>query len=221
MMHLLFLANECVKFEQDPALFTRLSYLFLPFEFCKEPTEPHQKRIDTNIKEVVKTGVFNSELLFWALCLTPYLLRSTSSRKILPQPRAVQEDTESHEQAAKANRKIDGKQANDMAKNFVEQRVIEWTRESGEPPKDRREINEAFCLFVQGKCDGKPGAVPNPKQSLLNAGLREQCGHTRFKVMFQKRNYSAYMLGGKWATLKKNEPESEMPASSPTDARNE
>ena len=58
MLHLVFLANECPKFAKDPALFTRLSYLFLPFEFCEnpDPANKAQKRIDKSVKEIAKSG---------------------------------------------------------------------------------------------------------------------------------------------------------------------
>jgi len=143
---------------------------------------------------------YNAELLYWATCLTPYLLKASSSRKIQPQPKEVKEDTESHAVAAQANQREDA-DLYKLATDFVKLRVTEWKRESKEPPKDRNEINAAFCEYVKGLNMGID--VPNPQEALVNSGiLANHEGTTRFKLNFEGRTYATYKMSGRWATLK-------------------
>jgi hypothetical protein len=97
--------------------------------------------IDTSIKELCKTGCFNSELLFWATQFTPYLMRSRGSRKIQPQPLDVQEDTKSHELAAEA-KQTSGPNLSRTVQDFIVECLQPWDRKDA--PSSRDDINKAF-----------------------------------------------------------------------------
>jgi len=197
MLHLVFLANECPKFAKDPALFTRLSYLFLPFEFCENPVPENkaQKRIDTSVKEIAKSGAYNAEVIRWACCLTPYLMEARSSRKISPQPAAVAEDTASHATAA-ASTSDAGK--TDIAKLFVENHLVVYTS-ALTPPSSRDAINKAFCDYAAKY--GEPGV--NASEALVNSGLlQNHAGKTRFKMMHHGKDIAIYKKDGKVMTIK-------------------
>lgn len=191
MMHLLFLANQSPNFGTDPALYTRLSYLFLPFHFADQvdPKNKNHKQIDTNVKPIVQSGVYNSELLFWACQLTPYLMRACSSRKIQPQPANVVEDTRSHAVAAEASITEDTNTKN-IAKDFVDTQLIAWKKEAGGPPSTRPEVDAAFCQFAKRRI-GYHLNVPNPQESLTKF-LKNHDGSTRLKVNFMGHPYAIY-----------------------------
>jgi phage/plasmid-associated DNA primase len=196
MMHMLFLANECPKFAKDPALFTRLSYLFLPFEFCENPNPKNkaEKPMDTSVKESIKDGRYNPELLHWGVCLTPYLMEARSSRKIQPQPAAVVEDTASHAVAAESSR--DTLKA-DLAKDFVEKELENYTS-ALTPPSNRDEINKAFREYAERH--GEWGV--NTQEALVNSGLLQNHeGNTRFKMMHMGKNIAVYKRKGQVVTL--------------------
>ena len=197
MMHMLVLANECPKFSKDPALFTRLSYLFLPFEFCEEPDPENkaQKALDTTVKENALRRIYNAELFHWAVCLTPYLMESRRSRKILPQPPAVTEDTASHATAAASTRET---VKTDLATDFVTNMLTTYTS-ALIPPSSRDDINKAFCEYAAKH--GEFGV--NAPEALLNSGhLQNHEGKTRFKMMHLGKNIAIYKKDGNIVTLK-------------------
>jgi hypothetical protein len=191
MLHLLFLANESPNFGPDPALYTRLSYLFLPFHFADkvDPKNKNHKQIDTNVKTIVQSGAYNSELLFWACQLTPYLMKARGSRKIQPQPANVVEDTASHAVAANASIK-ENVNTRKMAKEFVDTQLIEWKKEMTSPPATRPQVDEAFCQYAKSRV-GYNLNVPNPQESLCGF-LNNHVGSTRLKVAFRGVHYAIY-----------------------------
>jgi hypothetical protein len=185
MMHLLFLANECPKFAKDPALFIRLSYRFLPFEFCEnqKPENKAQKHIDTSVKESIKDGRCNPELLHWSVCLMPYLMETRTSRKIQPQPAAVAEDTASHVTASASTTVTV-----DLKQTFVRDELKVYET-SADPPASRDEINKAFCDYAAKNYE----FGMNPQEALVNSGLlQNHSGTTRFKMMRKGKDGAVY-----------------------------
>lgn len=204
MLHLIFMANECPKFDKDPALFTRMSYLFLPFEFCEQttPGNPAQKPIDTTIKETAKAGTYNIELLHWAVCLTPYLMALSGSRKIQPQPQAVIEDTNSHLIAATAaaTSSTDRTSVEDLTRTFIADFLEPWSNaKAAQAPSSRPEVDAAFCAYATRQHERGLNAA----ECLVNSGLLQNHeGNTRFKVMFKGCNIAIYKKNGVVMTLK-------------------
>jgi hypothetical protein len=182
MMLLMFMYNEAPNLGTDPSLYTRLSYLFLPYSFVGKPRPgTNEKAIDTRIKEMAKNGVYNAEVLFWCVQLTPYLLKATSDRQVQPRPEKVKEDSASHLKTATANKR-DERSTADIASDFVMRHLKEWKPTMATAPASREHINDAFMTY----CKSLQFKVPNPVDALVGGGyLLNHLDKTRFKVMFK------------------------------------
>jgi phage/plasmid-associated DNA primase len=88
---LAFCTNKSPDFPpKDGGFKSRCSYVNMPFEWVENPTGPGQRGIDINVKEQIARTI-QSVFLFWAVHLTPGLLRP-KARAIMPAPAKVQED---------------------------------------------------------------------------------------------------------------------------------
>ena len=207
MMVLFFFANRSPNIQKDPALFTRLSYLFLPFTFCNEPDkdDPMQKQTDTTIKQAYLNGACNDEVFFWACALAPYVMKLKGDRKILPTPAIVVEDTASQQQSSDANAEKTGLDLVGLASRFIEEHMRVWKPGQEEtPPKTRGQVNDAFTEFVKHR--SAQHNIPNAPESLLGSKLLQNQGGargtTRFSAKFRGQPFAVYKQGDNIMTLK-------------------
>ena len=82
---------------RDGGCQSRLSYLFMPFEFVAEPRpDSMERKMDINVK-TVEAPKLVTEFLYWCVLLSQGLAMGRhDSRVILPRPNKVLEDTRSH-----------------------------------------------------------------------------------------------------------------------------
>jgi phage/plasmid-associated DNA primase len=181
MMLLAFFTNSSPKISSsEAALKTRMSFLFMRFEFVENPTKPGQKPIDTSFKEAAKAGKLNAEALVWMCGFTTFLGSQTKSRQIQPRPPQVTEDTHSHFQDKTSSPK-------EKVEEFIKDHIVFWDRK--EKPLERSEINDKFAAW----CKAKYVSI-NPQEAFPTAGLCAAQGSTRFKVRHAGKDMPIYKM---------------------------
>eukprot|EP00969_Alexandrium_andersonii_P352313 15437389-Alexandrium_andersonii.AAC.1 len=130
-MLLAFFAQEPPCFpRRDGGLRSRLSYLFMPFIFVKNPKpNTNERKLDTTIKENI--GDIVCELIYWIPLLTQGLAKMVQrSRVIVPRPPKVMEDTEA--QYITGAEPV--KSLEEMAIEYADQHLVEWILEKTHMP---------------------------------------------------------------------------------------
>ncbi len=157
-------------FAQDPPVFpkrdgglrSRLSYLFMPFVFVKNPRpDTNERKLDTSIKENI--GDIVCELVYWIPLLTKGLAKMVKhSRVILPRPHKVVEDTDAQYISLSAPPKSLEEMAIEYADEHVEEWVLKKTQMPYNVPASRTEICQHFTQWATTK-----GHQGNPREALL------------------------------------------------------
>jgi hypothetical protein len=143
--------------KRDGGLRSRLSYLFMPFVFVKNPRPgTNERKLDTEVKE--RIGELVPELLFWIPLLTQGLVETVKkSRVIVPRPPKVVDDTDAQYLGGALV-----KPPMEVALEYADEFLCEWTLDRTavphKVPASRGDICAHFTAWaqVQGhKCNAR------------------------------------------------------------------
>lgn len=160
--------------KQDGGLRSRLSYLFMPFEFIANPIQgTNQRQLDMSIKDNATTLI--DEILLWGKYIVPNLLMF-SGRQLLPRPQKVCDDTTSHYTGT-------SELPRDRATNFVNDYICQWEIIMG-APSTRTEVDAKFLAVTGG----------NAKEALPTCLMHVYPGTSRgyCTQLFESKSYGVY-----------------------------